>query len=171
MCVYTITIVVVSYDARQKECNNFQNLCATFSHRNFMVCAGSAGVRNCGAFCQMRHIFTAKGATIWQKAHFTRRQKAHFTRRLTRRRCHFFAPQFYGLCGKHRDTELWRLLPNAPHFHGKGCHNLAKGALYKTAKTAREAPGYGTVAPFAKCAAFSRQRVPQSGKRRTLQDG
>ena len=41
-----------------------------------MVYAGSAWIWNCGAFCQARTQFTAKGATILELRRFTRRRSA-----------------------------------------------------------------------------------------------
>ena len=59
-------------------------------------------------------------------------------------------PHFYDLCGKRRDMELRRFLPKAQRF-------------------------LANVPQFGEHTTFSRQKVPQSGKRRrrrgTLQDG
>ena len=41
----------------QKECNICAPLFDKKMHHTFMVCAGSAGIRNCGALCQTRRDF------------------------------------------------------------------------------------------------------------------
>ena len=45
------------------------------SRLTYMVCTGSAGIRNCGAFFQTHHN-PAKGAAILVLRHFTRRQSS-----------------------------------------------------------------------------------------------
>ena len=56
----------------KKERNNLYKFVHRFfdkkSCRTFKVCAGSAGMRNYGAFYRTRRIFMAKGAAIRQKA-------------------------------------------------------------------------------------------------------
>ena len=77
LCVYVSMIYV-------KKNATICKICAPLfdkkSHRTFMICVGSAGIRNCGTFCQMRHKFFQMCRNSANVPHFHGKRRPCFTR-------------------------------------------------------------------------------------------
>ena len=133
---------------------------------HFYDLCGSAGIRNCGTFAtraairQTRHIFTAKGATIWQKVPQSGKRRHNLAKDAT---IWQKAPQ----SGKRRHNlakgvTIWQKVPQS----GKRRHNLAKGATIW-----QKAPQSGKRRHNLAKGATIWQKAPQSLDCGTLQDG